>query len=343
LTWPSTVHVNPPPLTDSNVRLASFQPTYSTTLACATAAAAVVKVIVVPPTFSDFLPRLLSNPIADVEPEPESRTCCGLPDASSATCTLAERGPAADGLKVTLTVQVAFTASVAGANGQLLDCAKSARFAPATPIELIDNTAEPEFRTTTDNAPLVVPTNCDPNTTLDGDNDTPGAVPVPLTATLCGLPAALSLTAILAARVPVADGAKLTLIEQVAFTASVEGEMGQSVVIVKSPACAPAAAMLEIASGAVPVFFNVDDCAAPVVPTSCEPKPRLVGVRLTAGAGVVPVPVSAMLCGLAAASSVTLTLAGRLPAAVGRNATEIVHVLFTASVAGDNGHVFVEA
>jgi hypothetical protein len=196
----------------------------------------VVKVIVVPPTFSDFLPRLLSNPIAEVEPLPDKAIACGLPDASSATCTLAERGPAAVGLKVTLIVQVAFTASVAGANGQLLDCAKSARFAPATPIELIDNTAVPEFRNTTDNAPLVVPTNCEPNTRPDGDNDTPGAVPVPLTATLCGLPAASSVTAILAARLPEADGANRTLIEQVAFTASVKGVMGQSVVIVKSPA-----------------------------------------------------------------------------------------------------------
>jgi hypothetical protein len=245
-------------------------------------------------------------------------------------------------LNVTLIVQVAFTANVAGANGQLLDCAKSARFAPATPIELIDNAAVPEFRNTTDNAPLVVPTNCEPNTKLDGDNDTPGAVPVPLTATLCGLPAALSVTATLAARLPDADGANLTVIEQVAFTASVEGPMGQSLEVVKSPACAPVAAMLEIVNGAVPVFFNVDDCGAPIVPTSCEPKTRLVGVSVTAGAGVVPVPVSPTVCGLPAALSVTLTLAVRLPAAVGWNATEIVQVAFTASVAGDTGHVFVE-
>jgi hypothetical protein len=44
-------------------------------------------------------------------------------------------------------------------------------------------------------------------------------------------------------------------------------------------------------SGAVPVFFSVDDCAALVVPSSCELKVRLPGVRVTAGA--VPVPLSA--------------------------------------------------
>ena len=46
--------------------------------------------------------------------------------------------------------------------------------------------------------------------------------------------------------------------------------------------------MLEIVRGAVPEFVKVTDCAALVVPTSCDPKLRLAGEKLTAGA--VPVP-----------------------------------------------------
>jgi hypothetical protein len=94
--------------------------------------------------------------------------------------------------------------------------------------------------------------------------------------------------------------------------------------------------MLEITSGAVPVFWSVELWAALVVPVSCEPKVRLVGVRVTAGA--VPVPVRATLCGLPAASSVTVMPALRLPAAVGEKVTEIVQLALAASVVG---HVFV--
>jgi hypothetical protein len=99
--------------------------------------------------------------------------------------------------------------------------------------------------------------------------------------------------------------------------------------------------MLLIVNGAVPVFFNVAICAALAVPTNCDPKASEDGVRLTAGAGLVPSPLSASSCGLPAASSVTVTLAGRVPVAVGANVTEIVHVAPTASVLGASGHEFV--
>jgi hypothetical protein len=52
-------------------------------------------------------------------------------------------------------------------------------------------------------------------------------------------------------------------------------------------------ATLAMLSGAVPVLERVTCCGALEVPTVCEPKVRLVGERVTAGAGVAPVPVNA--------------------------------------------------
>ena len=67
------------------------------------------------------------------------------------------------------------------------------------------------------------------------------------------------------------------------------------------------------------------------------PKLRLVGVRLTAGA-VVPVPLKVTLCGLSAASSLTVIAPVRAPPSVGVKVTEIVQFAETAK---DAGHVFV--
>src|SRR5439155_8806122 len=94
-----------------------------------------------------------------------------------------------------------------------------------------------------------------------------------------------------------------------------------------------------IVSGAVPVFVSVVVWAALAVPTSCDAKLRVVGVSATAGAGVVPVPLSVTACGLFVALSVIRTLALRAPAAVGLKLTEIVHVALAARVAGPTGQL----
>ena len=67
-------------------------------------------------------------------------------------------------------------------------------------------------------------------------------------------------------------------------------------------------------------MVKVTLCAELVVATCCCPKPRLVGDKVTAGA--VPVPVNGKLCGLSAALSLTVTLAVRIPAALGWNVTD---------------------
>jgi hypothetical protein len=68
------------------------------------------------------------------------------------------------------------------------------------------------------------------------------------------------------------------------------------------------------------------------VPLSCEPKARLDGDTVTAGA--VPVPPRLTDCGLFPALSVICTLAVRLPVAVGEKVTDIVQLALMARLAG---------
>lgn len=77
--------------------------------------------------------------------------------------------------------------------------------------------------------------------------------------------------------VPAAAGVNVTLMEQLAFTASVEGLTGQLFVCEN---CA-LAAMLVMLSAAVPVLVSVTDCDVLVVFTGWLGKVRLVGDRVT--------------------------------------------------------------
>jgi hypothetical protein len=170
---------------------------------------------------------------------------------------------------------------------------------------------------------------------------TAAAVPVPVSGTVWGLPAALSVTEMLAVRLPLALGLKLTENVQLPPAASVLGLVGHVFVWPKSAAFVPPSPIAVIVSAALPEFVRVTVWAAPLVPTTRDPKPRLVGENDTAGAAVTPVPVSVSRCGLPVALSVTATLAVRVPLAVGLNVTEIVQVAFTARVLGLTGQVLV--
>ena len=145
-----------------------------------------------------------------------------------------------------------------------------------------------------------------------------GAIPVPVSGTVCGLPAALSVTLTVADRAPVVVGVNVTLMVQLVPAASVEP---QPFVCEKSPGFDPARAMLEIFSVADPVLVKTTDWDRLEVPVVCVPKDKLVGANETAGAPDVPVPVSATLCGLPAALSLMLTAADRAAATVGVKVT----------------------
>src|SRR3954468_12320707 len=163
-------------------------------------------------------------------PVPLRETDCGLPAALSAMETLADRGPTSVGENVAEIVQVALAASVSGASGQSLVCAKSPAFVPMTPMLVIVRGAAPEFRRVDVWAELVVPRSCEPKDRLVGVNVTAGAWPVPVSATVWGLPLASSVTDTLAVRAPPALGVKLTEIVQLPPAASVDVEVGQVLV-----------------------------------------------------------------------------------------------------------------
>ena len=110
-----------------------------------------------------------------------------------------------------------------------------------------------------------------------------GWAPVPLTATVWGLPLALSVTLTAALRVPVAVGVNFTPIVQLAPAAT---PLAQVFVCEKSPAFVPVSPMLVTFSAAVPVSVSVTLWAALVEPIFCELNVRLDGDRLTAGVGV---------------------------------------------------------
>jgi hypothetical protein len=221
------------------------------------------------------------------------------------TVTEPDRVPMVAGVKVTLIVQVAPTASVVP---QLFVSAKS----PVIVIPEMVNGAVPVFESVALCVGLAVPIVCPLNVRVDGEAVAMGAVPVPVSDTLCGLPDALSTTVTEPDRVPVALGVKVTLIEQLAAAARVAPHVFVS-------AKSPLLVMFEIAIASLPVFDSVMVCAALVVPTGCAPKSKLVGVRLATGAP--PVPASATVCGLPEAVSFKVRLPVMFPVTVGEKLT----------------------
>jgi hypothetical protein len=157
--------------------------------------------------------------------------------------------------------------------------------------------------------------------------------PVPLKAVVCGVPVALSAIESVPVRglfdVPL--GAKLTLMAQVAFTATLTPL--HVLVCVKSlDTLIPWAPNVRVA---VPVFVTVTVCAALVVVTSWPLKVKgVAGESVTVGVPAVPVPLRTTPCGLLAALSLIERLTGpRAPAALGVKVTLMIHELPGAIVA----------
>jgi len=171
-------------------------------------------------------------------------------------------------------------------------------------------------------AALALPTDCVPKLTLLADRLTVGGVatPVPDSATVCGLPAALSVMVTDATRLPAAVGLNVTLIVQLAPPATLAPHV---FVCEKSPAFVPAIAMLVIDNGP-PVLLSVIPCATLELPTDWLPKLKLLTERLTEGGAFEPVPDSPTECGLPGALSAIVTAPVRFPAALGVKVTLIV-------------------
>src|SRR5579863_8949111 len=235
--------------------------------------------------------------------------------------TEAPRAPVAVGVNVTLIVQ--FPLFAATELPQLFVWAKSPLFAPVTPMLVMFSAAFPVLVSVTDWGPLLVFNCWLANVKLAADKLTPGAgapAPVPLSVIVCGLPVSLSVMVTAAARAPVAVGVNVTLMVQFPLFAATE--LPQLFVCAKSPLFAPVTPMLMIFSAALPVLVSVTVWAALVVFNVWLANAKLDDDRLTIGAGgTAPVPLSAIVCGLPAASSVMVTDAVRVPVAVGVNVT----------------------
>src|SRR5439155_19507578 len=134
-----------------------------------------------------------------------------------------------------------------------------------------------------------------------------------------GLSAALSVIVRLPVRFPPAAGVNVMLMAQLAPAATL---LPQVLVWAKSPL----AAMPVIFNAALPVFVRVTDFGV-FVPTTCDPKFKLVAERLTSALS--PVPVMATVCVLPATAlllSVIVSVPERLPSCVGVNVTLIVQL-----------------
>ena len=123
-------------------------------------------------------------------PVPVSTTVCGLPLTLSVIVSEAVRLPVAPGVNVTFTVVV--LPGVTVIVGVPAVKAKSPAFAPVSARAVIDKFAVPVFVSVIAVPELAVLTSWLPKLTLAGLIPMPGAVPVPVSTTVCGLPLALS-------------------------------------------------------------------------------------------------------------------------------------------------------
>jgi len=175
------------------------------------------------------------------------------------------------------------------------------------------------------------PTVCVPNAKGPGTLSTPGvatAVPVPVTAIVCGLPVPELVTVIAVERAPVAEGVNVTLKLQLAPAPTLPAQV--------EPLIANSAALLlvsaEIVTAVPPVLVNVNAWGALGVPAVWAANAYGPGTLKAPGvATALPVPDRVTV--LAPALLLTVSVALRPPAADGEKDTAIVHEAPLAKVA----------
>jgi hypothetical protein len=162
------------------------------------------------------------------------------------------------------------------------------------------------------------------------------AVPVPVRATVCGDPVALSAIESEADRAPAAAGLNST--ETVQLAAAANEVVQVFAEIRKEEEFVPVRVSDVSVSAEVPEFFTVTTCAAVVDPTVVDAKFRLLGDSVTAAAAA-PVPDRVTVCGDPVALSAIDNEAVNAPAAAGLNSTETVQL---AAAANEVVQVFAE-
>ena len=143
------------------------------------------------------------------------------------------------------------------------------------------------------------------------------ASPVPVRATPCGLPGAVSITARFAMRDPPAVGVNFTLTVQVPTGAKAPPQL---FVWVKSELFIPAMLIPLTFSEAFPVFSMTMAAGLLLTPTACGEKFCWLGYDVRKGP-FTPVPLSAIASGLIRVLSVIVTLPDCDPVVVGEKVT----------------------
>jgi hypothetical protein len=223
--------------------------------------------------------------------------------ALSAMVSTPEAAPFVVGENTTLTVQLVPAASVAPhvvletANGPLVVMPPNVR---SLLRRLVIVTVL---------ALLVVPTVTVPKLRLLDETVT-GAVPVPVSVTVCGLVSALSVTTRLPAAALRAVGTNCTLIVQLAPAAS------DAPHVVAETTNGPPVERPLMPSAVFRRLVTVTLRALLVLPTATDPNEMLLDDSVT---GALPLPVSAIVC--VPASSVTVMAPAAAPTTVGANVT----------------------
>src|SRR5262249_55622527 len=136
-------------------------------------------------------------------------------------------------------------------------------------------------------------------------------MPVPLRVIVFGPARTLLLMVMVALRKLATVGVKVAVKVQLAFTASVRGEMGHVFVCAKSPGLSPPNTTLVMISGPVPVFVMLVVNGELVVPLVVFGKLR--DAELSVMTGATPLPVSVTICVAGEALSVMVIEALREP------------------------------
>ncbi len=250
---------------------------------------------------------------------PSKETVCGLPLALSLTETVPKLKELDGGIHLTVMVQD-FPAPRFVSQSFV-----SEKAAPVIPMPVMLNVVLPKLVSVgvasvwhSHPSPIIF---LQAKIRLVGDRVAfgPETTPVPLKATDCGLPGALSAIDNVPVRVPICVGLNVTLIVQLARGATLEPQLW---VWLKSRL----AVMLVMLSVVLPKLVSVTDFPGLVVPTSWAAKVTPVGDKVAFGPETTPVPLREAICGLPAALSETLSAALRNPDVVGLNVTLIVQL-----------------
>src|SRR5579863_1049 len=259
-------------------------------------------------------------------PVPLSEIACGDPLPESVIVTFALCAPVPAGANATSIVQFAAGASVAP---HVVSITKSAAPVPVTVIPVMSRIAVPWLVTVTLFAAELVPCVTDPNASVVALSVTESAAtPVPLSATVCGEPDALSETIKLALKAEAFAGRKAIITWQLALAPS---DPPKSVTSTNDAGFAPPIEIDLIETAAVVWLVTMTICASLSAPTWVFGKVTDVGDR-TIDPAAAPVPVSVTFCGEPAALSAICRVALCAPVAAGLNVTVIVQLLPSASV-----------